>query len=401
MAAYTTTQSSPGLLDTLRNTWGSRGNAKPALGLDLERSLEDLQTQRPKKGFLRSVVASFCLAPAVHGERTNPKLTDGLTDDEEDADAASEAITEVSPPLSLRYTGLGQAWNMKREEAFRARLEKCRRSGAVLVLLRHGESEWNAKDQFTGWADVGMTDEGRKQAVNAGHRLAASGVRRFDDLHSSALKRTVDTLSVVLEALSGASLPKGPRGTVSRSEMPRGTRDQSTHCRAWQLNERHYGALTGVNKHDARDQYGEAQVKAWRRSWACSPPPMSDDHPCYAALQSAYRDAGGDPDELPRSESLSACEKRTTAYYENVIKPQLERGRSVLVAAHNNVIRTLMHHLDRRGFGEVDQGLVAELSALDIPYATPLVYTFSRDGGRLAPFADNAGQGAIRGTFLT
>ncbi len=129
---------------------------------------------------------------------------------------------------------------------------------------------------------------------------------------------------------------------------------------------------------------------------------MSDDHPCYAALQSAYRDAGGDPDELPRSESLSACEKRTTAYYENVIKPQLERGRSVLVAAHNNVIRTLMHHLDRRGFGEVDQGLVAELSALDIPYATPLVYTFSRDGGRLAPFTDkNAGDGAIRGTFLT
>ena len=225
MAAYTTTQSSPGLLDTLRNTWGSRGNAKPALGLDLERSLEDLQTQRPKKGFLRSVVASFCLAPAVHGERTNPKLTDGLTDDEEDADAASEATTEVSPPLSLRYTGLGQPWNAKNEEAFRARLAKCRRSGAVLVLLRHGESEWNAKDQFTGWADVGMTDEGRKQAVNAGHRLAASGVRRFDDLHSSALKRTVDTLSVVLEALSGASLPKGPRGTVSRSEMPRGTQD--------------------------------------------------------------------------------------------------------------------------------------------------------------------------------
>ena len=133
MAAYTTTQSSPGLLDTLRNTWGSRGNAKPALGLDLDRSFEELQ--RPKKGFLRSVVASFCLAPAVHGERTNPKLTDGLTDDEEDAD--SEATTEVAPPLSLRYTGLGQPWNMKREEAFRARLDKCRRNGAVLVLLRY------------------------------------------------------------------------------------------------------------------------------------------------------------------------------------------------------------------------------------------------------------------------
>ena len=132
MAAYTTTQSSPGLLDTLRNTWGSRGNAKPALGLDLDRSFEELQ--RPKRGFLRSVVASFCLAPAVHGERT-PKVTDGLTDDEEDAD--SEATTEVAPPLSLRYTGLGQPWNSKREEAFRARLDKCRRNGAVLVLLRY------------------------------------------------------------------------------------------------------------------------------------------------------------------------------------------------------------------------------------------------------------------------
>ena len=132
MAAYTTTQSSPGLLDTLRNTWGSRGNAKPALGLDLDRSFEELQ--RPRKGFLRSVVASFCLAPAVHGERT-PKLSDGLTDDEEDAD--SEATTEVSPPLSLRYTGLGQPWNSKREAAFRARLDKCRRNGAVLVLLRY------------------------------------------------------------------------------------------------------------------------------------------------------------------------------------------------------------------------------------------------------------------------
>jgi hypothetical protein len=132
MAAYTTTQSSPGLLHTLRNTWGSRGNAKPALGLDLDRSFEELQ--RPKRGFLRSVVASFCLAPAVHGERA-PKLPDGLTDDEEDAD--SEATTEVAPPLSLRYTGLGQPWNMKREEAFRARLDKCRWSGAVLVLLRY------------------------------------------------------------------------------------------------------------------------------------------------------------------------------------------------------------------------------------------------------------------------
>ena len=176
MAAYTTTQSSPGLLDTLRNTWGSRGNAKPALGLDLDRSFEELQ--RPKKGFLRSVVASFCLAPAVHGERTNPKLTDGLTDDEEDND--SEATTEVAPPLSLRYTGLGQPWNMKREEAFRARLDKCRRSGAVLVLLRyHPASSHRAQNRKKDHRPPSLLEKTRldasRRAPTAASRETAAG----------------------------------------------------------------------------------------------------------------------------------------------------------------------------------------------------------------------------------
>ena len=176
MAAYTTTQSSPGLLDTLRNTWGSRGNAKPALGLDLDRSFEELQ--RPKKGFLRSVVVSFCLAPAVHGERTNPKLTDGLTDDEEDAD--SEATTEVAPPLSLRYTGLGQPWNMKREEAFRARLDKCRRNGAVLVLLRyHPASSHRAQNRKKDHLPPSLLETTRldasRRAPTAASRETAAG----------------------------------------------------------------------------------------------------------------------------------------------------------------------------------------------------------------------------------
>ena len=176
MAAYTTTQSSPGLLDTLRNTWGSRGNAKPALGLDLDRSFKELQ--RPKRGFLRSVVASFCLAPAVHGERTNPKLTDGLTDDEEDAD--SEATTEVAPPLSLRYTGLGQPWNMKREEAFRARLDKCRRNGAVLVLLRyHPASSHRAQNRKKDHLPPSLLETTRldasRRAPTAASRETAAG----------------------------------------------------------------------------------------------------------------------------------------------------------------------------------------------------------------------------------
>ena len=178
MAAYTTTQSSPGLLDTLRNTWGSRGTTKPALGLDLDRSFEELQ--RPKKGFLRSVVASFCLAPAVHGERTNPTLTDGLTDDEEDADAASEATTEVAPPLSLRYTGLGQPWNAKREAAFRARLDKCRRSGAVLVLLRyHPASSHRAQNRKKDHLPPSLLETTRldasRRAPTAASRETAAG----------------------------------------------------------------------------------------------------------------------------------------------------------------------------------------------------------------------------------
>ena len=192
MAAYTTTQSSPGLLDTLRNTWGSRGNAKPALGLDLARSFEELQ--RPKKGFLRSVVASFCLAPAVHGERTNPKLTDGLTDDEEDADAASEATTEVAPPLSLRYTGLGQPWNMKREEAFRARLDKCRRSGAVLVLLRHHPaSSHRAQNRKKDLLPPSLLETTR---LDASRRAPTAASR---------------------ETAAGTASPTGTRGTSSRA----------------------------------------------------------------------------------------------------------------------------------------------------------------------------------------
>ena len=188
MAAYTTTQSSPGLLDTLRNTWGSRGNAKPALGLDLDRSFEELQ--RPKKGFLRSVVASFCLAPAVHGERTHPKLTDGLTDDEEDND--SEATTEVAPPLSLRYTGLGQPWNMKREEAFRARLDKCRRSGAVLVLLRyHPASSHRAQNRKKDHLPPSLLETTR---LDASRRAPTAASR---------------------ETAAGTASPTGTRGTSS------------------------------------------------------------------------------------------------------------------------------------------------------------------------------------------
>ena len=152
-----------------------------------------------------------------------------------------------------------------------------------------------------------------------------------------------------------------------------------TYCRSWQLNERHYGHLTGMAKNDARQKYGANQVQRWRRAWRETPPRMAPDHAARPGIAAAYAAAGGSPKDLPCSESLAATETRVVAYLENRILPQLSRGRTVLVAAHNNVIRTIIHHLD--GDGEERADLELQLAALEIPYATPLVYTFALPGG--------------------
>jgi len=393
------------LVSSLARRWGqswTTGMDASGVGLALSDSSLD---KSPRAGHWLRDVASFCLAPALDGERRPPP--DPAADE---AFEEADVDVEAPDPNPLHYTGLGRAWSPRREAVFSARLAVARSRGAVLVLLRHGESEWNAEDRFTGWADVGVTDAGRKQAVGAGHRLAASGLRHFDDLHSSALRRTVDTLGLTVRALNGRELPSGPRGTVSRAEMPKthprdGARlpEPMTMCRSFQLNERHYGALTGVEKAAARAEHGADRVHQWRRGWHATPPPMGPDHPCYAAIDAAYQAAGGFPGELPAAESLAACESRVVRYLQNVIKPQLSAGRSVLVAAHNNVIRTIIHHLDSRprADGGEDPDLVAQLACLDIPYATPLVYTFERQGVKLQPFADEMQRGVIRGTFLT
>ncbi|KAH8061654.1 hypothetical protein JL720_13354 [Aureococcus anophagefferens] len=240
---------------------------------------------------------------------------------------------------------------------------------AVLILLRHGESEWNASDRFTGWMDVGLTELGKREAAAAGRTLKATGLDAIDDLHSSALGRTVDTLSLCVEAL-GKRLPTGEAAHGPAGDAPR-----LTYCRSWQLNERHYGSLTGMAKNDARQKYGANQVQRWRRAWRETPPRMAPDHAARPGIAAAYAAAGGSPKDLP---SRGAGPRR----------------------AH--VIRTIIHHLD--GGGEERADLELQLAALEIPYATPLVYTFALPGGptgKLCPFADEMQRGCIRGTFLS
>ena len=372
-----------------------------------------------KPQWLRHVgeLVTFCLAPraAPHGEdaegerssrdllkrqRTTPMMQRCIPSS---GPGFGEVAEAASPPAngaasSCYYAGIGRPWSLEREVVFRRRLGDAE---AVLVLLRHGESDWNAADRFTGWRDVGLTDRGRAEATRAGETLAATGLAAVDDLHSSALRRTVDTLALTVEAL-GLRLPaEASHGHVF-------DKPKLTFCRSWQLNERHYGHLTGMAKADARSRYGADAVARWRRGWRETPPPMAPDHDAYASIADAYRAAGGDASELPASESLAATEKRVISYLERQVLPQLRRGRTVLVASHNNVIRTIIHHLDRSAKGDDleagDPDLEEQLRHLEIPYATPLVYTFALPAGpagNLYPFSDEMQRGVIRGTFLT
>ncbi|KAJ1447279.1 histidine phosphatase superfamily [Pelagophyceae sp. CCMP2097] len=259
----------------------------------------------------------------------------------------------------------------------------------VLVLLRHAESEWNAADRFNGWADVGLTGQGRLQAAAAGQCLKRHGLVAFDDVHSSALCRTVETLEALLGAL-GVQLPQSGGTRDAQAAVP--TLCATTLCRSWQLNERHYGALTGLTKADARAKFGSARVQAWRRGFDVMPPPMPDDHAWHAAILGAYAAVGGAPSELPRSESLAMTEARVVRYMDNAVAPQLRNQRRVLIAAHNNVIRTIVNHLD----GSDQQLSPQALEALEIPNAVPLVYALDAD---LRPTA-TAPLGEMRGAFL-
>jgi 2,3-bisphosphoglycerate-dependent phosphoglycerate mutase len=212
-----------------------------------------------------------------------------------------------------------------------------------LVLVRHGESTWNLENRFTGWVDVGLSAKGVEEAHAGGRLLKAEGFR-FDRVFTSLLTRAILTAQIVLEELDQLWLP------VERS---------------WRLNERHYGALTGLNKKETAQKYGDAQLHQWRRGYAVLPPPLDEADPRHPRFDVRY--AKLPPELLPQSESLETVVARTLPYWYDAVVPHLAAGEQVLVAAHGNSLRALVKHLDG-----ISDGDIAELN---IPTGIPLVYT--------------------------
>jgi 2,3-bisphosphoglycerate-dependent phosphoglycerate mutase len=216
-----------------------------------------------------------------------------------------------------------------------------------LVLLRHGESVWNKLNLFTGWTDVDLSDMGRQEAAEAGKLLLANGFD-FDLCYTSYLKRAIRTLNIVLETMDREWLP------VTKS---------------WKLNERHYGALQGLNKSETAAKYGEDQVLLWRRSYGERPPLLETDDKRNPAAQAAYRDVP--PEQLPLGECLKDTIIRTMPYFREVIEPQMKAGKRVLITAHGNSLRALVKEFDRLS----DE----EIAGVNIPTGVPLVYEFGPD----------------------
>lgn len=216
-----------------------------------------------------------------------------------------------------------------------------------LVLLRHGQSTWNLENRFTGWTDVGLTGQGLQEALSGGRALRDNGFT-FDVAYTSVLKRAIKTLWIVMETMELEWIP--------------------VH-RAWQLNERHYGALQGLNKAEMAEKYGEAQVKVWRRSYDTPPPALElgdSRHPRFDRRYSALT-----PEQLPRTEALKNTLERVLPYWHSALAPAIQSGQRVLVAAHGNSIRALVKYLD-----DVSD---AEITELNIPTGIPLVYELDGD----------------------
>ena len=216
------------------------------------------------------------------------------------------------------------------------------RAPYTLVLLRHGESEWNAKNLFTGWVDVPLTDKGSAEAERGGRLIAEAGLEP-DVLHTSVLRRAITTAHLALDACDRHWIP------VRRS---------------WRLNERHYGALQGKDKKATLEEYGEEQFMLWRRSYDTPPPPIADDDEWSQTGAPAY--AGLADEILPRTECLADVVDRMLPYWYDAIVPDLRTGQTVCVAAHGNSLRALVKHLD----GMSEEAVVG----LNIPTGIPLVY---------------------------
>ncbi|QQO08267.1 2,3-diphosphoglycerate-dependent phosphoglycerate mutase [Breznakiella homolactica] len=213
-----------------------------------------------------------------------------------------------------------------------------------LVLIRHGESVWNKENLFTGWTDVDLSETGRKEAAAAGKLLKDQGYD-FDVAYTSYLKRAIHTLNAVLEQLDREWLPV---------------------IKTWKLNERHYGALQGLNKAETAEKYGEDQVKIWRRSFAVQPPALEENDPRNPRTQEQYR--AEEKWELPLAESLADTIDRVVPYFESEIKKTMDEGKRVVVAAHGNSLRALVKYLEN--LSETD------IVDVNIPTGIPLVYEF-------------------------
>ena len=214
----------------------------------------------------------------------------------------------------------------------------------TLVLLRHGESEWNLENRFTGWTDVDLSAKGAEEARAAGKALKEAGYD-FDICYTSYLKRAIHTLNYALDEMDRAWLPV---------------------VKNWKLNERHYGALQGLDKSDTAAKYGEHQVQLWRRSFDIEPPHLTKDDTRCPALQAQYRDIPAD--ELPLSESLQDTIARTVPYFTQEIKPKIDEGKRVLIAAHGNSLRALIMIFDNLS--------AAQIAGVNVPTGIPLVYEF-------------------------
>lgn len=216
-----------------------------------------------------------------------------------------------------------------------------------LVLVRHGESEWNKENRFTGWTDVELSEKGFEEAKQAGQALLDAGFD-FDICYTSYLKRAIHTLNGILDTMDRAWLPV---------------------VKSWKLNERHYGSLQGLNKSETAEKYGEDQVKIWRRSFDVKPPVLDRNDPRSATKQEMYREV--DPALLPDNESLETTIERVVPYFEEVIKKDMLAGKRVIIAAHGNSLRALVKYFDKMD----NESIIG----VNIPTATPLVYEFDDD----------------------
>jgi 2,3-bisphosphoglycerate-dependent phosphoglycerate mutase len=216
-----------------------------------------------------------------------------------------------------------------------------------LVLVRHGQSTWNLENRFTGWTDVDLTELGRSEAIEAGRLLLAGGYE-FETIFTSVLKRAIRTLNLIQDVMDLDWLPV---------------------VRAWQLNERHYGSLQGLNKAEMAEKFGEAQVKIWRRSYDVPPPALEPTDKRHPKFDRRY--ASVSPDQLPSTESLKLTLERVLPYWHSTIAAEIRSGRRVLIVAHGNSIRALVKYLD-----EIPDD---EITELNIPTGLPLVYELNRD----------------------